>query len=60
MTDARPDDARPGEVPTTANPLVDAVLDEVSRVHEQPLDEHPAIFERAHDQLRAALDSTRS
>ncbi len=55
MNDVRPDGA-----PETGNPLVDAVLDEVARVHEQPLDEHPAAFERAHERLRAALDSTRS
>ena len=55
MTDARPDEAAP-----TGHPTVDAVLDEVAGVHELPLDEHTAVFERAHEQLRAALDSTRS
>ncbi|WP_110205718.1 hypothetical protein [Nocardioides daejeonensis] len=50
--------AVPG-VPGTGNPAVDRVLGEVAGVGGRPLTEHVATFERAHESLRAALDSPR-
>ncbi len=35
---------------------VDAVLDSVEDLDATPVDEHVAVFERAHEQLRGALD----
>jgi hypothetical protein len=40
----------------TDNPRVDAVLDAVEQVEQRPVDEHVAVFEDAHRELRAALD----
>jgi hypothetical protein len=42
---------------TTGVPAVDEVLADVDRLDDQPLEEHLATFERAHDSLRAALDA---
>ncbi|WP_110183538.1 hypothetical protein [Nocardioides solisilvae] len=39
-------------------PAVDAVLAEVERVGELPVAEQVAVFERAHEQLRRALDAS--
>ena len=36
---------------------VDAVMDEVADLADQPVDEHVAVFESAHDELRRTLDS---
>lgn len=36
---------------------VDAVLDAVAGLGDQPVGEHVAVFERAHTELRAALDA---
>ena len=36
---------------------VDEVLDQVARLSERPVSEHVAVFERAHEQLRRALDA---
>ena len=50
--------------PETTEPVrtgvseVDAVLDSVEALDERPVEEHPAVFEAAHEQLRAALDGT--
>lgn len=41
----------------TGDESVDAVLDEVADLGERPLDEHVGVFERAHEQLRRALDA---
>ena len=35
---------------------VDAVLDAVASLTGRPLEEHPAVFEQAHHELRATLD----
>ena len=35
---------------------VDDVLDSLQGLDESPVEEHPAVFERAHEQLRQALD----
>jgi len=37
---------------------VDAVLDSVEALSERPVEEHPAVFEAAHEQLRRCLDGT--
>ena len=36
---------------------VDAVIDAVSGLTERPVDEHVAVYEDAHDELRRTLDS---
>ena len=45
------------ETTGTGVPAVDAVLSEMDRLDELPLDDHLAAFERAHDALRSALDA---
>jgi hypothetical protein len=39
----------------TGNPTVDAVLESLDRLDGAPADEHVAVFESAHEKLRAAL-----
>ena len=41
----------------TGVPAVDAVLDDVERAADLPADEQVTVFERAHEQLRRALDA---
>ena len=36
---------------------VDQVLEQVAALDDRPVDEHVAVFERAHEQLRRALDA---
>ncbi len=48
---AAPDELRTGVA------SVDAVLAEVAGLEGRPVDEHVAVFERAHEQLRQALDA---
>ena len=36
---------------------VDAVVDAVATLEDRPVDEHVAVFESAHDELRRTLDS---
>ncbi len=36
---------------------VDQVLDQVAALGDRPVDEHVSVFERAHEQLRRALDA---
>ena len=45
------------EVEPTGVDAVDRVLAEVAAVGELPVSEHVQIFERAHEQLRRALDA---
>ena len=40
----------------TGNVTVDAVLASMEGLDDAPVDEHVAVFEHAHEQLRAALD----
>ena len=42
---------------TTGDPAVDQVLADVAAVADAPVSTHVAVFERAHDQLRRALDA---
>ena len=37
---------------------VDAVLDSVLALDEAPVEEHPAVFDAAHERLRRALDGS--
>jgi hypothetical protein len=46
----------PPEPPHTGNHAVDEVLADVEGLGERPLDEHVEVYERAHEQLRGALD----
>jgi hypothetical protein len=43
------------EMPT-GDERVDAVLESLTGLDERPLAEHTAVFERAHERLREALD----
>lgn len=49
-------DASEGPV-RTGNQQVDAVLASLEALDGAPVEEHVAVFERAHEQLRAALDA---
>lgn len=42
---------------TTGVESVDQVLADVAAVADAPVSDHVAVFERAHDQLRRALDA---
>jgi len=48
-----------GALQPTGNPAVDEVLASLEGLAERPVDEHVAVFERAHEQLRSALDGPR-
>lgn len=45
-----------GEPVRTGNADVDAVLESVEDLESRPVEEHVAVFEHAHEQLRRALD----
>jgi hypothetical protein len=50
--------SHPGDLPssvTTGHALVDSVLASLDGLEQRPLAEHVAVFEVAHDGLRAAL-----
>ena len=47
--------AAPGTTPRTGNPVVDSVLDSLEELDQLPPSEHAALFEAAHDRLRATL-----
>ena len=47
--------ARAPGVPETGNPAVDEVLNSLEALESVPVDEHVAIFEQAHEQLRRTL-----
>jgi hypothetical protein len=53
--------AEPVEAPAaagqTGHALVDGVIASVASLDELPVAEHVAVFERAHEQLRGALDA---
>ena len=50
---------QPAEAVRTGNEAADDVLESLDGLDDLPVDEHVAVFERAHEQLRAALDSPR-
>ncbi|MFT4286891.1 hypothetical protein [Nocardioides sp.] len=54
---ATAEDELAGEPVRTGVAAVDAVLAEVDGIGDLPLEEHVGVFERAHDQLRRALDA---
>lgn len=54
---AAPLAAHPPGVPQTGNSAVDEVLAEVVAVADRPVQEHVAVFERAQERLRSALDA---
>ena len=41
----------------TGLPAADRVLEAVAGLDDRPVDDHVAVFEQAHDQLRRALDA---
>lgn len=45
------------QLETTGVTSVDQVLADVAAVADAPVSDHVAVFERAHDQLRRALDA---
>ena len=52
-------DAVSEEPVRTGNEAVDRVLESLEALDYASVDEHVEVFERAHEQLRAALDSPR-
>ena len=46
---------QPGGLPSTGHPEVDAVLASLEGLQDKPVEEHAAVFEAAHDRLRAVL-----
>lgn len=56
---ADPVSPEPEEPVRTGNEAVDEVLETLESLDDAPVDEHVAVFERAHEQLRAALESPR-
>jgi len=44
-----------GGPPSTGHPEVDAVLASLEGLQDKPVEEHAAVFEAAHDRLRAVL-----
>ena len=42
----------------TGDPAVDGVLDQMGDLDDLAVDDHVAVFEQAHEQLRRALDAT--
>jgi hypothetical protein len=49
--------AEPAEPVRTGDDRVDAVLDSLDGLEDLPVTEHVAVFERAHEELRSALDA---
>lgn len=47
----------PMDYEPTGVEAVDRVLEDVASVMDAPVGDHVAVFERAHDQLRRALDA---
>ncbi len=54
---AEPQQVEPVQPVRTGVERVDAVVDAVSGLADRPVDEHVAVFETAHDELRRTLDS---
>jgi hypothetical protein len=47
----------PADHESTGVEAVDRVLAEMAALADSPVEQHVAVFERAHDQLRRALDA---
>lgn len=45
------------EIESTGDESVDRVLDDVAALADAPVSDHVQVFERAHEQLRRALDA---
>jgi hypothetical protein len=45
----------PGGLPSTGHAEVDGVLASLEGLRDKPVEEHAAVFEAAHDRLRAVL-----
>ena len=57
--DHESDELRAATEPVRTGDLaVDTVLEELGELDGAPVDEHVAVFEEAHEQLRRALDAT--
>lgn len=52
-----PDTSAPSAPAATGHPAVDEVLRSLEALDDAPVDEHVAVFEQAHDQLRRTLSS---
>ncbi len=51
------EDAPPaGPTDVTGHPVVDSVLASFGGLEEKPVEEHVAVFDNAHDELRRALN----
>jgi hypothetical protein len=58
MIDPSPETPTPDLEPEgTGVEEVDDVISSLEGLDERPVEEHPAVFERAHERLRQALDS---
>ena len=57
--EGRLDEVEPGGGAATGDPRVDEVLASLAGLDERPVSEHAAVFERAHEKLRAALEPDR-
>ena len=55
----RLDEVEPGDGVATGDPWVDEVLASLAGLDERPVSEHAALFEQAHEKLRAALEPDR-
>jgi hypothetical protein len=58
LVDPTEDDESPLDAHRTGNPVVDDVLGGVEALDDLPVDEHVAVYERAHERLRGALDGS--
>jgi hypothetical protein len=52
-------EAERGDGPRTGDPRVDEVLASLAGLDERPVSEHAAVFDGAHEKLRAALEPDR-
>ncbi|WP_109505777.1 hypothetical protein [Nocardioides speluncae] len=59
-TDELADEAVDRASAQTGVASVDQVLDSLDALDEQPVEEHVAVFEQAHERLRGALDAPAS
>lgn len=55
MTEHQQTDAQDHAADLTGHPVVDEVLEAMQGLQDRPVEEHVAVFEAAHEKLRAAL-----